>query len=284
MKTIRFHTLTLLTLLAAGLPCLAAYAPAGREYLPADRTYYVLTTGADANNGLTNSAGGGFLTIQHAIDVVASLDVSIYNVTIQVADGTYAGANILKTFVGSGLVTITGNASTPTNVVITATSAADFSLTQVRGRWHLSNMRLKTISSGNCIEAYSSAVTFSGIDFNVAPGASSHVFLFYNAYVEATGNYTISGSAGNRHADCNTGSVFNSAGRTIVITNTPAFSQFAAAYGGAIVYMQGMTFTGSATGARYGSQANAFIWTNSAGTNYFPGSTAGFVATGGLYL
>ena len=63
-----------------------------REQLTANRTYYVRTDGSDGNNGLANSSGGAFLTIQKAIDTVAALDLSIYNVTVQVADGTYTGA------------------------------------------------------------------------------------------------------------------------------------------------------------------------------------------------
>ena len=48
------------------------------------------------------------LTIQKAIDVVAALDLSIYDVAIRVADGTYTAAATVKApWVGSGAVTLT---------------------------------------------------------------------------------------------------------------------------------------------------------------------------------
>ena len=58
-----------------------------REILTANRTYYVnKTTGSNSNSGL--SSGTAFSTIQKAIDVACALDLSIYSVTINVADAT----------------------------------------------------------------------------------------------------------------------------------------------------------------------------------------------------
>jgi len=100
-----------------------------RDKLTAARTYYVRTDGNNACNGLTNAAGSSgacaFLTIQKAIDTVAGLDINIYNVLIQVADGTYATPAIVNgPWLGSGIVTLQGNTGTPANVLMNCAGTA----------------------------------------------------------------------------------------------------------------------------------------------------------------
>lgn len=94
----------------------------GRELLSANRTYYVRTDGSDSNDGLTNTAGGAFLTLQKAYDVVIqTLDLGGFIVTIQIADGTYSGGiafNYDEGPVVNGQLYIRGNLTTPQNVVL----------------------------------------------------------------------------------------------------------------------------------------------------------------------
>ncbi|MBX9588440.1 MAG: DUF2793 domain-containing protein [Hyphomonadaceae bacterium] len=251
-----------------------------REILTANRTYYVRTDGSDANNGLTNAGGGAFLTIQKAIDVVGQLDLSVYDITIAVGAGTFTGANVLKPLVGAGTAGISGAGAT---TIISTTSATCITGTGVRN-WHLSNMRLTAATAGHAIQALASShIKFSGIEFGAVAGGSSHVVATQGSLVEATGSYTVTGGA-SAHMLALWGGQIAVAGKTVTLMGTPAFGT-AFALGSRIgrIEANGNTYSGAATGARYGSDLNAVIFTNGGGANYFPGNAAGSTATGGQY-
>lgn len=82
----------------------------------ADATYYVRIDGNDANNGLANNAAGAFRTIQKILN---SLPQFInHNININIADGNYGESVDVFGFFGEGVLTITGNPTTPTNVKV----------------------------------------------------------------------------------------------------------------------------------------------------------------------
>jgi hypothetical protein len=252
-----------------------------REQLTASRTYYVRTDGSDGNNGLANSSGGAFLTIQKAIDTVAALDLSIYNVTIQVADGAYGGAVLVSApWVGSGTVTLQGNTSTPANALL-ATGASD-SIT-VLGGGALTVSGFKLTNSGSfLLHASSGSIRFSLLTFGSC--GSQQLRATDGGRIAAIGNYTIDGGAGfHWSAVCN--SIFRVQGRTITLTGTPAFSAaFANADLGSTVLVNGNTFSGAATGVRYSVTNNAVISSGGAGATYLPGNAAGSTGSGGQYI
>jgi len=261
-----------------------------REILTTDRTYYVATDGDDANSGLV--VGSPFLTIQHAIDVAAdTLDTRGYDITIQIADGTYISTSsiILRQLLGSGEVTIQGNSTTPTNVIVdldtTVVGSATFRATSSRNVYIIKD--LKITSDKSCIKSsYTSYIKISGVDFGSC--AAYHILAEWGGIVEITDNYTISGAACSHFKALEHGKIINNtlpaSPYTITISNTPNFPEnFASSGILGILYVPYITWSGSATGARYSATFNAFIGTGSAGANYFPGDSAGTTATGGLY-
>lgn len=258
----------------------------GRQTLTANRTYYVRTDGSDSNTGLADSSGGAFLTIQKAIDTVAALDLSTFDVTIQVGDGTYTAANSLKTLIGAGTVTILGDATTPANVVVNPTSADCFTATSVSGKWKLQGLKLTTTTSGSGINASGPSVTveFVNIDFGACPG-SNHISANAGAIVTVSGDYSITGGA-NRHVTVSVQACFDRSGtQTITLTGTPAFvTVFANATRCAVIEAQTHTYSGSATGTRFTVSGNASINTGGGGANFFPGNAAGTATADGEYL
>lgn len=252
-----------------------------RERLAANRTYYVRADGSDSNTGLVNTAGGAFLTIQKAINVVAALDISTYDVTIQVADGTYTGTvTVTGAWLGSGTVTLLGNTTTPANVVLSTTGSCI--TVQDGGRLTISGLKLAS-SAGACIWAKSGGSIIQGAKIEYSTSGFVHIYASVGGRVICGVAYTINGGAG-AHYQAESGASIQFTSMTVTVSGTPAFSTaFASAVRSGIVEAYGQTFSGSATGARYTVTTLGNIFVNGGGANYFPGNSAGSTATGGQY-
>jgi hypothetical protein len=250
-------------------------APPVREVLTANRTYYVRTDGSDSNNGLANTSGGAFLTIQKAVDTAAGLDLGVYSVTIQVADGTYTGGIVAKSYVGAGPINILGNTTTPANVFLNVTSADAFVADAVLGKYTLRGFKLKTTTSGFTFAARSnSIVDFGELVFD-SSASTYHLDIRKGAIVKAVGNWSVIAGAAYHFAVAE-GSNFDCNSRTITLTGTPAFSNaFARCSDASLALAYGMTFSGSATGSRYSVANGGVINTLGGGASYFPGNAAG---------
>jgi hypothetical protein len=127
------------------------------------------------------------------------------------------------------------------------------------------------------------------------PGGNSQITadgtparIFINA------DYSITGGAGQHYAAIAGGMIDNVVSRTVTLTGIPSYTLgFATAQAGGMLFLQNMTFSGSAsaTTVRYLARANGIISTatGSAGTpnsgrpTYFPGGIPGTIATGGVY-
>lgn len=252
-----------------------------REQLTANRTYFVRTDGSDSNNGLTDTAGGAFLTIQRAVNVAATLDLGIFNCIIQVAAGTYNGAVVLKSFVGAGQILIIGDDTTPANVIITGggnlISGTDF------GRYLIAGVTIASTGLRNIQVSGRGQLQYRNIVSKGAVGLNTHVTALNGAEVQSLGNITLNGSAQIGFLAANFG-FMNLRGQPITFasgTTIPSRGFQASDLGK--VDMLSITFSGSFTGKRYEVNVNGVIFTNNAGETYIPGTIAGTTATGGIY-
>lgn len=265
-----------------------------RESLTADRTYYVRTDGSDSNNGLADTSGGAFLTIQKAIDVVANLDVNGFDVNIQVGDGTYTQSLQLKNYVGSTSsafgARIVGNLTTPANVVISVNSVLPCVNSEIASPWHLTGFKFTNAAatSGGGIQSNVNGIIFIG-KLDCGSCSYAHFATAYNGTIIFTVDYTISASGGGAHCVCAGGAFAHTAYPTygpITITASGTIS-----HGGAFVNVDlggvfesyQATFSGTFTGSRYSIVNNGVIQTYGGGASYFPGDAAGTTATGGVY-
>lgn len=254
-----------------------------RELLTGARTYYVRTDGSDSNTGLANSATGAFLTLQKAINVVyGTLDLYGNNVTIQVGNGTYTtGVLVDSPQVGKGTITLQGDTTTPSNVVISTTSADAI---KVMGQAVISvkGFKLVTATSGFGILCRDSGVTFITGKMEYGACASGHILSQTAQIISESISYTISGNAPYHIRASLTGfiSVF---GCTVTLTGTPAFSTAYAQVLAGVIVASSNSWTNTATGTRYDATLNGVINTGGGGANYFPGNAGGTTATGGQY-
>jgi hypothetical protein len=254
-----------------------------RERLTAARTYYVATTGNDANDGLT--ALTPFLTGQKAADVIRdNLDLAGYAVTVQFADGTYTGAILCNrpwTGQGTGQVIFQGNTVTPANVIFSTTSAN--AISAVRGaRISITGMELRTTTSGYCLDAGAAGVIgiLTAVRFGTA--ASGHIVSDSAGLILLNNSYSIVGAAP-FHILVFSGGHVESLSVTVTITGTPAFSTaYAQVTRGGSATLAGNTYSGSATGVRFIVASGGSIMTSAAGLTALPGDTAGQIL-GGYY-
>lgn len=262
-----------------------------REVLTSNRTYYVRTDGSDGNDGLSDTTGGAFATIQKAIDAAASLDLSIFDVTIQLGAGTYTLASTVtcKSAVGAGAITVQGDLATPSNVVITSASTIGntFLVKNHKTTYKFQGFKIESSGYNNFGITVSTGAyaEYGNVDFGSFPGTTSQQLRVEDGGVlKCIAAYKISGGAG-IHLCANGGGNIRCQFQTVALTGTPAFAfAFLNVEYASQCIVNANTFSGTATGVRYNVVEGSLIKTNGAGATYLPGNAAGTSATQGLYV
>ncbi|MCF2522355.1 hypothetical protein [Bradyrhizobium sp. G127] len=255
-----------------------------REKLTANRDYYVRGDGDDSHNGLSNTSGGAFLTKQKAVNVVVNtLDLNGYAVVVHVGSGTATDAVLMDKPVVGGTLTLQGDTSTPSNVVVAV--ANDYAINVLgNAELYVKGFKFADANSFGALRAlYGGKIYFDSCDFGaVKSGVGSHVTADYGGQCLATGNYAISTGAV-FHVHCNYFGRYAAVANTITLTGTPAFSAGFVGNREASVVFQSVTFSGLATGPRYVIHRGGLIDTLNAGDTYLPGNAAGSIIAGGIY-
>ena len=265
---------------------------AGREVLTANRTYYVRSDGNDSNNCLSNTSGGACLTIQRAVNLAYAIDGRTFNVTIQVNCGsppcTFTGATVFNgPFLTSGTVSLVGDTTTPSNVTLSVTGAHAIFVTN-GAKVQIAGFKITTTGTGHGLNMTNGAVaTVNGKMEWGAINQAGYAHMNVNtgaALLYSNQSYTISGNF-SYHLIIQTGGAATYALNTVTITNSPTYTVFCEIDYVGVVSTTQNTYSGAVTsGQRYLAQGNGVINTFGAGAQYFPGTVAGSVNTGGQYI
>lgn len=238
---------------------------ATRTKLTADTTFYVRTAGAtnpgsNSNNGLANTAGGAWLTINYAILwLYKNIDAAGYKIVLQVADDTtiteaislYPIHGINPGGWSTNELVLRGNTTTPANVRITATGNNCIQAVNVFTGWRVEGFEFRTVTSGQCVLADFGSVLYLGKN-NYGSCAGIHIQSLYNSKIEIVDDYTASGSAALHWYAESGGQILVVGGKTLTFSGSPAWSSaFAYFAKAATVTATGMLFSSTATGPRF---------------------------------
>jgi hypothetical protein len=268
-------------------------------YLLAPRTLYVnITTGNDTYDGFSAAFSSGihgpFKTLQRAANELIRYNLNGYNVTINVADGTYGPSNWLPSN-GAGNVYINGNLANPGNV----------SLTNPAG--------------GSAVTSYMLNQYWNGVKFSTSgatSGDSGNGIWVLSPTPGVLIQNCIFGPCVGNHIGCSEGMVQLVAPTALPILIQGSAWSFIACDGGRIVvndidhpvlnFQTAVNYTsgfvnvfnlgrmvgrfgawggfGNVTGQKFQLSTNSIINTVGSGVNYFPGTVAGSIVTGGQYI
>jgi hypothetical protein len=274
---------------------LALIAGNTRKRLTGPLDLYCANGGNDNNNGLTPSTP--FATPGAAYNLlVQQYDLGGQNVTIHLADGNYNAVNLNGSPLGvanPNNITFLGNSGNPANVQINQSivGGSCFSMAYF-GQCLVDGVQFNApAAETSCVVAAFSSKVFVQ---NVIYGSAGyyHNWANWGAQIGVAGSYTISGGAA-RHlvaADGGqiAGQLYTGVTPTITLVGTPHFSTaFAYATNSSFLEFDSsiVTWSGTATGARFFVNNQSGIYVPNGTLTYFPGDTAGTAdaTTFGLY-
>lgn len=244
-----------------------------------DVTLYVRNDGSDLNDGKQNTPASAFQTIQYAFDHAASRFVGARRITIQLAPGTYAPAELRGT---PGLdILLRGNPANANvnDTVIQAAGTADALVASNYARLRVDGVFLQ--GGRNLL----SARTFSQVEIGsirLGDCSTYQLLASFTASIGGADQILVRGSAQ---------SFLVSSYSRVALSGNISFGA-GISYSVATVWANGgsininaVSFTGSIpTARRYLANATGSVFTGGGGQNFIPGTTAGTIDSGGVYL
>jgi hypothetical protein len=248
----------------------------------------------DGTAAAVSGTHGPFRTVQRALYEVVKYNMNGYNENINIADGLYNESVVCLPLNGSGSVLFKGNSAAPGNVQINGVSGpTNCAIFQSAGQYEYDGIRVSTpVGSMDGLALAAGRATIHNVRcgpcgrYQLSCSGGFMVFDTATVTIEASSN-----SQGHMHAE--------SSGQIGIFVQIPAKWPVLNVLG-AVSYTQSFvdgvklgqvnvrytSITGGAsvTGPKYLAFGNGVIDSVGMGVNYYPGSVAGSVNTGGQYL
>lgn len=247
-------------------------------------TLYVnAAIGSDSNDGTANVAGKALASIQGAVDRAWSYGPGPYTITILVAAGNYA---YVETPSRPGpKLDIQGTGAIAADVNIVASAGFDAFSTKGTSVVNVSRVKVNNTTGSGGFVGYDQSVLFVN-NCETGPCSAAAVQAFGGASVSLF-NHRYSGSTFALYLSNVSGKLNIGGLHTITTPITVSCTAFAANLGSIAVSVSNPLIysgAGNVTGQRYLSATNAVIDSAAGGANFFPGTVAGSVGTGGQYV
>ena len=268
----------------------AAYEWASDDVVSVDTnlTLYVRLDGDDANSGLEDTPEGACRTLKGVFDKIMfkyRAATSPLLVDVRLSPGVHEGGlGLHQNIYSSGFTIprILGAGSGQTTI-----SAASNYCVSARGvQLHLDGLTLACpVGTAHVRGQLGSYVTFGPDVRMTGTPTSACIYMETGSYFlandRATGLLDVSVTSGDSIFKATGGATLSVAMKTLRLNGSCTRTVIA---DNAEVKMQPLSATGNMTGKRYEAIRHGIVDTNGKGANFIPGSIAGTVATGGLYL
>lgn len=256
--------------------------PLMRTKLAASTTYYVDGDAGSDSTGI-GTAGNPWQSIQFGYDyIISNIDCAGFAATISQQGTDTTGLLADSPVTGAPYITLTLNGAIATSnpAAIRVFRSGGINLT--------GNGTIAGASFGAVCQN-SGFLQVAGVTFNAV--SASHLYAQIGGVIQIAGSYSIGGNAAQHIVADSNGNIsyFPPSGSiTVTLDGTRAFTTFALASTDGDIGCDSsfVSFSGTATGARYFSNTAGGIFTNSGGSTFFPGGTSGTAdgSTFGYYV
>ncbi len=259
-----------------------AYSETPRLTL-ADPVIWVRTDGSDSNTGAGNSAITAKATIAGAVAELRKYFLSGGVGIIRLGNaGTYGPPGSIPNL--GGIIRILGDVGNAANYIISSASTGSVTVGASNGNLEIQGCRIQTnnVNIASVGGAGLTSITLATVILEILTASAIALMSNYGAIVTLLDGVEFRGNGAS--AMQARGGLINWSGTVNFAAPTYSVASVHALWGGQVTVTAAGARSGNSTGDRYLVGAGAIAVAGGGGATFFPGTTAGVVDPGGIYV